>query len=170
MTADTSTHRPPQPGGVATTTDDLAPYDESPPAPRPGQGGDVPVKATWTHGRAARHPGAVCGADDGPGTGVTGESSLVTFPDCPDAAETELIPDDASTGDPHIMQPLREAATGDTRKIDGVVVDATTPSAILTVYDAATPKTQVKIASLPPTLMASLAWNILNAERVGAAR
>ncbi|MEU8663325.1 hypothetical protein [Actinoplanes philippinensis] len=128
------------------------------------------MKATRTHGRSTRHPGAACGADDGPGTRVTDEPSLVTCPDCPDAAETELIPDDASTGDPHLMQTLREAAAGHTRKIDGVVVDATTASAILTVYDAATPKTQAKIASLPLTLMVSLAWNILNAERDGAAR
>jgi hypothetical protein len=128
------------------------------------------VKATWTHGRSARHPGAVCGADDGPRTRVTDEPSLVTCPDCPDAAETELIPDDANTGDPHIMQTLRESAAGHTRKIDGVVVDATTATAILTVHDAATPKTQAKIASLPLTLMTSLAWNILRTEREGTAR
>jgi hypothetical protein len=128
------------------------------------------VKPTWTHGRSARHPGAGCGADDGPRTRVTDEPSLVTCPDCPDAAETEFIPDDASTGDPHIMQTLREAAAGHTRKIDGVVVDATTASAILAVYDAATPKTQAKIASLPLTLMASLAWNFVSGERDGVVR
>nr|WP_111653522.1 hypothetical protein [Actinoplanes lutulentus] len=123
----------------------------------------------WTHGRSTRHSGAVCGADNGPHTRVTAEPSLVTCPDCPDAAETELIPDDASTGDPHLIEMLREASAGHTRKIDGVVVDGTTASAILTVYDAATPKTQAKIATLPLTLMASLAWNILASEREGAA-
>jgi hypothetical protein len=57
---------------------------------------------------------------------------------------------------------LREARAGHTRKIGGVIVDATTANAILTVYDASTPKTQVKIASLPIAIMASFAWRVLN--------
>jgi hypothetical protein len=125
------------------------------------------VTARWTHGRSARHSGAACGADDGPQTRVTDEAHLVTCPDCPDAAETEAIGDDATTGDPHIIDMLRDAKAGHTRKIDGVIVDATTAHAILTVYDAATPKTKVKIAGLPLTLMASLAWNTLRAEAEG---
>ncbi len=40
-------------------------------------------------------------------------------------------------------------------------MDATTANAILAVYDAATPKTQVKIASLPIAIMASFAWRVL---------
>jgi hypothetical protein len=128
------------------------------------------MRPAFTHGRSARHAGAVCGTDDGPGTRITDEPSLVTCPDCPDAAENELIPDDAVTGDPHIMQTLREARDGHTRKIDGVIVDATTAGAILTVYEAATPRTQTKIASLPLTLMARLAWDILRDEAEGDAR
>ena len=119
------------------------------------------MSARWTHGRSARHPGAVCGADDGPGTRVTDEPHLVTCPDCPDAAETEAIPDDAATGDPQVIVMLREAKAGHSRKIGGIFVDATTANAILTVYDAATPKTQVKIASLPIGIMASFAWRVL---------
>ncbi len=117
----------------------------------------------WTHGRSARHSGAVCG-DDSAQARVTDEKHLVTCPDCPDAAEAEAIPDDASTGDPHIIESLREAKAGHTRTIDGVIVDATTAHAILTVYDAATPKTKTKIAGLPLTVMVSLAWNILRAD------
>jgi hypothetical protein len=56
---------------------------------------------------------------------------------------------------------LREARAGNARKIGGVFVDATTANAILTVYDAATPKTQAKIASLPITIMASFAWRVI---------
>ena len=119
------------------------------------------MSVRWTHGRSARHPGAVCGADAGPDTRVTDEPHLVTCPDCPDAAETEAIPDDAATGDPQVIVMLREAKAGHSRKIGGVFVDATTANAILTVYDAATPKTQVKIASLPIGIMASFAWRVL---------
>ncbi|RZU48798.1 hypothetical protein EV385_0522 [Krasilnikovia cinnamomea] len=119
------------------------------------------MKARWTHGRSTRHPEAVCGADDGPDTRVTDEPHLVNCPDCPDAAENETIPDDAADGDPHVIAMLREAKAGNARKIGGVFVDATTANAILTVYDAATPKTQVKIAALPITIMASFAWRVI---------
>jgi hypothetical protein len=43
-------------------------------------------------------------------------------------------------------------------------VDATTANAILTVYDAATPETQEKIASLPITIMATFAWQVIGGE------
>jgi hypothetical protein len=120
------------------------------------------VTARWTHGRSARHERAVCGADDGPRTRITDEPHLVTCPDCPDAAENETIPDDAATGDPHVIDMLREARAGNARKIGGVIVDATTANAILTVHDACTPKTRAKIASLPITIMASFAWRALS--------
>ncbi len=120
------------------------------------------MTARFTHGRSTRHRGAVCGVDDGPEARVTDEAHLVTCPDCPDAADLEAVPDDASTGDSHVIVMLREAKAGHTRKIGGVIVDATTANAILTVYDAATPKTQVKIASLPIAIMASFAWRALN--------
>ena len=120
----------------------------------------------FTHGRSARHCGAVCG-DTSTQARVTDEAHLITCPDCPDAAELETIPDDATTGDPHLIDMLRDARDGHTRKIDGVIVDATTATAILTVYDAATPKTKTKIARLPLTMMASLAWGILRKESGG---
>lgn len=124
----------------------------------------------WTHGRSTKHSGAVCG-DTSAQARVTDEAHLVTCPDCTDATELETIPDDATTGDPHIIQTLRDARDGHTRKIDGVIVDATTAHAILTVYAAATPKTKTKIARLPLTVMASLAWNILRADtEVGGPR
>lgn len=119
------------------------------------------MTARWTHGRSTRHPGAVCGTHDRPDTRVTDEPHLITCPDCPDAAENEAIPDDATTGDPHVIAMLRDAKAGHARKIGGVFVDATTANAILTVYDAATPKTQVKIATLPITIMASFAWRVI---------
>ena len=120
------------------------------------------MTARFTHGRSTRHLGAVCGVDDGPGTRVTDEAHLVTCPDCPDAADLETVPDDATTGDPHVIAMLRDAKAGHTRKIGGIIVDATTANAILAVYDTATPKTQVKIASLPIAIMASFAWGALN--------
>ena len=128
------------------------------------------MTARWTHGRSTRHPAAVCGTDDGPDTRITDEPHLVTCPDCPDAAENEAIPDDATTGDPQVIVMLREAKAGHSRKIGGVLVDATTANAILTVYDAATVKTKAKIAGLPLTLMVSLAWNILRADAEGDPR
>lgn len=120
------------------------------------------MTARFTHGRSTRHRGAVCGADNPAGTRVTDEAHLVTCPDCPDAADLEAVPDDATTGDPHVIAMLREAQAGHTRKISGVIVDATTANAILTIYDAAAPKTRVKIASLPIAIMASFAWRVLN--------
>ena len=120
----------------------------------------------FTHGRSARHSGAVCGNTSAHAR-VTDEAHLITCPDCPDAAELETIPDDATTGDPHLIDMLRDVRDGHTRKIDGVIVDATTANAILTVYDAATPKTKTKIARLPLTMMASLAWGILRKESGG---
>jgi hypothetical protein len=120
----------------------------------------------FTHGRSARHCGAVCGNTSAQAR-VTDEAHLITCPDCPDAAELETIPDDATTGDPHLIDMLRDVRDGHTRKIDGVIVDATTATAILTVYDAATPKTKTKIARLPLTMMASLAWGILRKESGG---
>lgn len=117
----------------------------------------------FTHGRSLRHSGAVCG-DLSAQARITDEAHLVTCPDCPDAAETEASPDDATTGNPHLIEMLRDARDGHTRKIDGVIVDATTAHAILTVYDAATPKTQAKIAGLPLTVMVSLAWSVLRAD------
>jgi hypothetical protein len=122
------------------------------------------MTAHWTHGRSTRHQRAVCGADDGPSPRITDEPHPVTCPDCPDAAEIETIPDDAATGDPNVIDMLRDARDGHTRKIDAVIVDATTAHAILTVYNAATPKTKAKIAGLPLTVMTSLAWNILRAD------
>jgi hypothetical protein len=121
------------------------------------------VTRRWTHGRSTKHSGAACG-DTSAQARVTDEAHLVTCPDCPDAAELETIPDDATTGDPGIIQTFREARDGHTRKIDGVIVDATTAHAILTVYDAAAAKTKTKIAGLPLMVMASLAWNILRAD------
>ncbi|BCJ51799.1 hypothetical protein Asp14428_32740 [Actinoplanes sp. NBRC 14428] len=117
----------------------------------------------WTHGRSTRHSGAACGATSAQAR-ITDEAHLVTCPDCPDAAEAETIPDDATTGDPHLIETLRDARDGHTHKIDGVVLDAATAHAILTVYDAATPKTKAKIAGPPLTVMTSLAWNILRAD------
>ncbi|MGX6606183.1 hypothetical protein ACWKSP_29280 [Micromonosporaceae bacterium Da 78-11] len=104
----------------------------------------------------------MCGADNPAGTRITDEAHLVTCPDCPDAADLEAVPDHATTGDPHLIAMLREAKAGHTRKIGGVIVDTTTANAILTVYDEATPKTRVKIASLPIAIMASFAWRVLN--------
>jgi hypothetical protein len=128
------------------------------------------VTRRWTHGRSAQHCGAGCGAD-GAQARVTDEEHLVTCPDCPDAAELEAIPDDATTtGGSDIIEMLRDAKAGHTRKIDGVIVDATTAHAILTVYDAATAKTKAKIAGLPLTVMVSLAWNILRADAEGGPR
>ncbi|MBT8225025.1 MAG: hypothetical protein HKP61_00435 [Dactylosporangium sp.] len=113
------------------------------------------------HGRAARSPNAVCGADDGPVTRITDEPHLVTCPDCIDYADIEALPDDAVSGDLHLIECLRQAARGRFRKIDGVPVDATTAAAILTVYDAASPATRARLAQLPLTRLAEVCWRIL---------
>ncbi|WP_067510582.1 hypothetical protein [Actinoplanes sp. TFC3] len=64
------------------------------------------MTARFTHGRSIRHRGALCGVDEGPGTRVTDEAHLVTCPDCPDAADLETVPDDATTGDSHVIAML----------------------------------------------------------------
>jgi hypothetical protein len=117
----------------------------------------------WTHGRSERHSGPVCGTDE-PGVLVTDDPDKVTCPDCPDAAENEAIPDDEVSGGPHVIGMLRAAKAGHSRKIDGVIIDPTTANAILTVFDAASPKTKAKITKLPITLMISLAWNVLRSD------
>ncbi len=119
------------------------------------------MSPTYTHGRATHHTGAACGADDGPVTIVTDDPTAVTCPDCEDAAPIEALTNDATAGDPHVIEVLREVRRGQFSKIDGVVVDATTASAILTVYDAAKPATQAKIAALPLPRMAELAWRFV---------
>lgn len=117
--------------------------------------------ASYTHAKAVHHTGPACGADDGPLTRVTEDPHLVTCPDCPDLAWIEALPDDATAGDPRVIELLREAKRGAFRKIDGVVVDATTAAAILTVYDALKPATRAKLAALRVDRMAQVAWRLL---------
>jgi hypothetical protein len=115
----------------------------------------------YTHAKAVHHVGTVCGADDGPLTRVTEDPHLVTCPDCPDTAWIEALPDDATAGDPRVIELLREVKRGAFRKIDGVVVDATTAAAILTVYDALKPVNRAKLAALRIDRMAAVAWRLL---------
>jgi hypothetical protein len=120
-----------------------------------------PPARRYTHGKATRSPGPVCGADDGPLTRITDEIHLIDCPDCIDYADIEAVPDDASNGDPHVITLLRDAARGQWRKISGVVVDATTAHAILTVYDALSPANQARLAAMPIARMATIAWQLL---------
>ncbi|NIL44052.1 hypothetical protein HCB17_25275 [Salinispora arenicola] len=115
----------------------------------------------FTHAKARRRIGLVCGADDGPLTRVTEDPHLVTCPDCEGLAEIDALPDDANAGDPRVIELLREAKRGAFRKIDGAVVDATTAAAILTVYDAIKPATRAKLAALPIDRMVQVAWRLL---------
>ncbi|SCL26411.1 hypothetical protein GA0070616_3302 [Micromonospora nigra] len=115
----------------------------------------------FTHAKARRRIGPVCGAEGVPLSRVTEDPHLVTCPDCESLAEIEALPDDATAGDPRVIELLREARSGNSRKIDGVVVDATTAAAILTVYDAIKPATRAKLAALPIHLMAQTAWRVL---------
>jgi hypothetical protein len=117
--------------------------------------------AAYIHAKAVHHSGPVCGADDGPVTRVSEDLHLVCCPECRDLAWIEALPDDASAGDPRVIEVLREAARGSFRKIDGVVVDATTAAAILTVYDALKPVTRAKLAALRIDRMAAVAWRLL---------
>lgn len=96
----------------------------------------------------------MCGAADVPLSRVTEDPHLVTCPDCESLAEIEALPDDATAGDSRVIELLREAKGGNFRKIDGVVVDATTAAAIK-------PATQAKLAALPIHLMAKAAWRVL---------
>jgi hypothetical protein len=111
--------------------------------------------------KSVHHPGPVCGADDGPLTRVTDDPHLVSCEDCPDLGWIDALPNDATAGDPRVIEVLREVARGAFRKIDGVVVDATTAAAILTVYDAIKPATRAKLAALRIDRMAAVAWRIL---------
>jgi len=115
----------------------------------------------YTHAKAVHHPGPVCGAEDGPITRVTEDPHLVTCPECPDQAWIEALPDDAAAGDPRVIELLRQAKGGAFRKIDGVVVDATTAAAILTVYNALRPDTRARLAALRIDRMAQVAWRLL---------
>ncbi|MFI6161632.1 hypothetical protein ACIA59_17000 [Micromonospora haikouensis] len=115
----------------------------------------------FTHGKGRRRTGPVCGAVDVPLSRVTEDPHLVTCPDCESLAEIEALPDDATAGDPRVIELLREAKRGNFRKIDGIVVDATTAAAILTVYDAIKPANQAKLAALRIDRMAQVAWKVL---------
>ncbi|MDG4829982.1 hypothetical protein O7627_11800 [Solwaraspora sp. WMMD1047] len=114
----------------------------------------------FTHEKAPRRGWPRCGAADVPSSRITEDTHLVTCPDCETAAEIEMIPDDATAGDPRVIELLREARRGMSRKIDGVILDPIT-AAILTVYDAIKPATQAKIAALPIHTMAQVAWKVL---------
>ncbi|MET7821266.1 hypothetical protein [Micromonospora zamorensis] len=113
------------------------------------------------HAKATQHSGPVCGADDGPTPRLTDDPFEVTCPDCPDLVWIEELPNDATAGDPRIIEVLREAARGQMRKIDGAIVDGTTATAILTVYDALKPPTRAKLAALRIDRMAQVAWQVL---------
>lgn len=130
-----------------------APHIGPTPPARPG-----PV---FTHATSVHHPGPVCGADDGPLTRITNDPHLVSCDDCPELVEIDALPDDATAGDPHVIEVLREAARGAFRTIDGVVVDGTTAAAILTVYAACKPATRARLAALRLDRMAAVAWRIL---------
>ncbi|GAB1641521.1 hypothetical protein KRMM14A1259_19440 [Krasilnikovia sp. MM14-A1259] len=115
----------------------------------------------YTHAKATHHAGPVCGADDGPVTRVTEDPLHVTCPDCPDLVWIGELPDDATAGDPRVIEVLREVMRGHVRKIDGVIVDATTAAAILTVHDVLKPPTRVRLAALDIDRMAQVAWRLL---------
>ncbi|GIF74124.1 hypothetical protein [Asanoa siamensis] len=115
----------------------------------------------YMHAKAVHDPGPVCGANDGQVTRVTEDPHLVTCPDCPDQAWIEALPDDATAGDPRVIEVLRQAQGGAFRKFDGVVVDATTATAILTVYNALRPATRARLAALRIDRMAQVAWRLL---------
>jgi len=82
-------------------------------------------------------------------------------PTCPDLAWIEALPDDATAGDPRVIELLREVVRGHARKIDGVLVDATTANAILTVHSALKPATRGKLAAMRIDRMAQVAWRLL---------
>jgi hypothetical protein len=115
----------------------------------------------YTHAKAVHHAGPVCGADDGQLTQVSDDPLCVTCPDCPDLVWIEALPNDATAGDPRVIEILREVTHGHFRKVDGVVVDGTTAAAILTVYDALKPATRAKLAALDIDRMAEVAWRLL---------
>jgi hypothetical protein len=117
--------------------------------------------ALFTHAKSVHHAGPMCGANDGPLTRITEDPYLVSCFDCPELVEIDAISDDATAGDPHVIEVLRAAARGEFRKVDGVVVDGTTAAAILTVYAACRPTTRAKLAALRLDRMAAVAWKIL---------
>ncbi len=82
------------------------------------------------------------------------------MPGLPGLVWTEKLPDDATAGDAQTIEVLREVVRGHMRKIDGVIVDATTTAAILTVYDALKPPTRAKLAALDIGRMAQVAWRL----------
>ena len=115
----------------------------------------------YTHAKATRHAGPVCGSDDGPATRVSEDPLQIDCPDCPDLVWIEELPNDATAGDPRIIEVLREVTRGHMRKVDGVIVDGTTAAAILTVYDALKPATRAKFLALDIDKMATVAWRLL---------
>ncbi|MFB9238355.1 hypothetical protein ACFFWC_22835 [Plantactinospora siamensis] len=115
----------------------------------------------FTHAKARRRMDPVCGADDVPLSRLTEDPHLVACPDCEGLADIDALPNDATAGDPRVIELLREAKGGACCKIDGVLVDATTAAAILTVYDAATPVTRAKLAALRIDRMAQVVWKAL---------
>lgn len=120
---------------------------------------------TRTHAKATQHAGPVCGADDGPQTRVSDDPMLITCPDCPDLIWIEALPNDATSGDLTIIEALRDVRRGHMRKVDGLIVDATTANAILTVWDVMKPATRSKFLTLDLDRMAAMAWRVLDPKR-----
>ncbi|MEU0558456.1 hypothetical protein [Dactylosporangium sp. NPDC006015] len=112
------------------------------------------------HAKATRSLGAVCGADDGPITRITDDPHQVTCLDCPDLAEIEAMPDDATSGTPAIIATLREARAGAWRKVDGVVLDMSTANVILAVCEATNDRGKAKLIAMPIATMAAVCWRL----------
>ena len=119
------------------------------------------MSPAFTHAKATRRLGAVCGADDGPLTRLTEDPHRVTCLDCPDQAEIEALPNDATIGTPAIIDTLREARAGAWRKVDGVVLDMSTANVILAVYEATTDEGKAKLVAMPIPKMAAVCWRLV---------
>lgn len=69
--------------------------------------------------------------------------------------------------EPKNIEHLRTVVRHGVRKVDGVLVDATTANAILTVYDALNESGRAKLAAMRIDKMAAAAWKLVTVKRRG---
>jgi hypothetical protein len=114
----------------------------------------------FTHPNATGRPRPVCGTDE-PSPAPSDAPHTGDRPDGEIRPEVEAASDDAVSGDPHVIEVLHRVAHGHMGKIDGMLVDATTATAILTVYHALNPVNRAKLAGIRIDRMADVAWKLL---------
>ncbi len=90
------------------------------------------------------------------------DGAIRALPTIVDLVWIGKLPHDVTAGDPALIDTLRDVIRGHMRKVDGVIVDATTANAIMTVWDVMKPVTRDKFLKLGIDTMVEVTWRVIN--------